>query len=372
MFVVGLGPIVAHCANLGFMVRLRPFGRATVSLGRRTTLFVGLAGLVACNSITGAGELEIASSTQQAADAGSGAADARADHVEETVPVEVDPPKTCPSAGWRCVPVAPDAWEGPVLVYEGTAESVPTCPTSMALTRLEANVGTPTGSHTCEDCSCGPATGITCSTTITQYNTSSCTDQLEPTMPLGATCLTTATNVDSVRIDMTPSGGSCAVQGGAPKLDPISWPSTIKACGAPSLLADGCAAGELCAPEAATPSKARHCIWKTGEDACPSAWPERVIAYAGVDDNRTCTGCGCTAPTRQCTGSVRYYSSSNQGCSGSSALSPIPTTCMVVKDRSGLVLVAADGSGSCGVSGQATPSGEVTGKDPSTLCCLPE
>lgn len=326
--------------------------------------------VVTCNAISGAGDLGIVAGGEDAAEAASSEPiDAG---VDETIVVPVEPPKACPSAGRQCVPFAPETWDGPLLVYDGEAAGIPTCPTSMALTRVEANGGTPTGSHTCGACSCGPATGVACSATVTQFNSSSCTDVLGSTTAIGSTCFATLNNVDSVRVDVASNGGSCAVQGGTPKLAPVTWPSAIKACGAPSLLADGCAAGELCVPEALAPFKARHCISKQGDETCPSGWDERLIAYRGIDDQRTCSGCGCGAPASQCTGSLRYYAQDSTCTSGLGELSTVPLSCKVVGNISGLRVPTLTGSGTCAATGVAKPSGGVTGKDPTTICCRPQ
>jgi hypothetical protein len=312
--------------------------------------------LVACNALTGSGDLTVRLDGDDASTEGADA----------SPPV---PPGACPSAGRRCVAAPPQGWDGPLFLYEGAEADVPACPTSMALTRVEAHGGAPTGGHTCSACSCGPATGITCSAMLTQFNSTTCTNQIGATTPIGTACVTTTVNVDSVSVSLTATGGSCAAQGGAATLEPIAWAGAVKACGAPTLLPDGCATGELCAPEPEPPFEARYCIAKKGDEACPPAFPDRLVAHEDVEDTRACSPCQCSPPAATCTGSLHYYAA-DANCAGASQSSPLPVTCRVVADLSGVHVSDLIPAGSCtAVTAASTPTGEVKAKAPVTVCC---
>src|SRR5262249_5711969 len=67
-----------------------------------------------------------------------------------------------------------------------------------------------------------------------------------------------------------------------------------------------CATGLFCVP----PATGFHvCVAQQGDDDCPSStYTEKHLAFAGVDDTRSCSVCTCGAPSGgKCTARISIY-----------------------------------------------------------------
>jgi hypothetical protein len=285
-----------------------------------------------------------------------------------------DPPSACPSAGHRCVPAAPgDGWTGPLVVYDGPLSGVSSCPSTMAISKVNARSGTPSGgAHTCSACTCGGVEAVTCEATLIEYWEGSCSVTQHRQM-MGLQCSSINSQTDRLQVETKATGGSCAPSGGVVAKGAVDWPGTVLACGAPDLLTSGCAVGEVCAPEPAAPFGARFCIAKAGDQACRAPWSTKSLAFGGYSDTRGCTGCSCGAPLGvACVGSFKHDNGSG-GCNNTQVTTySIPTTgCINTDPSAGAVLVdLAPSGGSCSPAATSTATGDVIPTDPTTVCCF--
>jgi hypothetical protein len=295
------------------------------------------------------------------------------DAAREIVPPE--PPQGCPSAGRRCVPAAPaGGWTGPLFVYDGPASGAPTCPSVMALPKLDAFSGSPSGgAHTCSGCSCGAVVGVTCEATLIEYWEGSCTVTQHRSV-LTTACTVINSQSDRLQTETRAVGGSCAPSGGTIAKGPIEWPAVVLACGAPELLTAGCAVDEVCAPEPRAPFAGSVCIARPGDQACPSPWSTKKLHYGSASDTRSCSMCSCDAPLGVVCSGTFAHDNGNGGCDGTQVTNyPLPTSSCINTDTSAgarVISLTASG-GACNAPAQSTPTGGITGADPVTVCCLP-
>ncbi len=285
--------------------------------------------------------------------------------------VEAAPAVGCPAPAHSCIPGAPDGWSGPLVVYDGPENDVPTCPSSMALARIDAHAGfSAPPTHACSACSCANGSGATCTAQLESYKDSDCTGT-SSTDELVTTCK--ALTGAGFKVGVTIKGGSCSPIGGIPTRPTPSWTSAVRACSAPSLLRTGCSDGMVCTPDAPTPFKTRHCISQAGDVACPgSVYTEKTLAVSALDDTRACTKCTCGSPANSCTGSVQIYA--NSTCSGSPQSVTIPRpTCTTPPPAAGSASVrlvtAFAGALTCPPSGGGAPTGGVAPSGFATICC---
>jgi hypothetical protein len=155
------------------------------------------------------------------------------------------------------------------------------------------------------------------------------------------------------------------LQAGAP-----TWAEDLRGCAAPTLLSDGCAVGEVCAPVPVPPFGANLCVANTGDAACPDGYTVKISGSGGVTDTRGCTECACgDASGVSCTGTLLLNNAS--GCGGGTTL-PIPlTSCTATSGNRGVKVQTLSGTGgSCPQSGGAL-TGSLAPKDLVTVCCLP-
>lgn len=344
-----------------------------------------LVGFVACNSISGSGELHAGGGPTEtpSPDDGSGASDSGSgDGVSEkrdaAPDVIIEPPKACPSAGRVCAPAAPPGWEGPLLVYDQTSAGAPACPANMALSKVNAHFGAPSGPHTCSACTCGAPTGVACTTTYRAFDDDGCGDAVGGVQTLTTACKAQDDTVESfIIVGNTASGGSCAKGGGVLQAGDVTWPSALLGCGAPALLTEGCPDGTVCAPEPAAPFRARHCIAQKGEAPCPTTGftKQLTTGYESVTDTRACAACNCGPPSGvTCNNTVQAYSNSG-ACNGNARTWAVnSTTCRGEFESASIRLMGAytTTGGSCAGAGPSAPSGGVAPKDPITVCCLPD
>lgn len=286
--------------------------------------------------------------------------------------VDPIPALACPNAGRSCVPDAPDGWTGPLVVYDGEENGVPKCPAAMNQARVDAHRGfhAPEAS-TCTACKCTPGSGVTCKATL--HSVLSCNGGMqasESELPIGE-CGAVFSGYQA-QVTFAASGGSCTAIGGVAQRAPVPWESKTRACGADGLLRTGCADGQICAPDPPSPFRAKHCVSKAGDVACPSgAYTDKLVAN-GVDDARGCTACSCGAPENNCKGNASYFTSpgASNPCSGAAKSAQFPADCP--SGASGVRLNSAVASApSCQPNGEATPTGDVVAGAPVTLCCRP-
>lgn len=362
---------------------------------RRATIFgftIACVAVVACNGLTGIGDLSVSSTAGDAgpdtspADVFTPPANDGGNDEGSVTPVDAGPPPLCPSAGNSCVQAAPSGWDGPFLLYSGDRNSAPDCPAIMP-SNDDENVGDPQGSITCADCKCGTPKNQTCGFTMQEYIDPNCTApeaaDVDPTM-----CQTADPDAGSGSVTVTTSlnGGFCDKSVGTKTPSDITWPNVARLCGrAGDFLSDGCPDGSLCVPDGVQPYLQHTCIRQMHADVdCPSGgpWTQKTTTFNNASDNRDCTtdGCSCDGPSGgTCTGSLHIYTASTT-CGGGFTTVKVPTTACTTgaPGESAKIFgnaTSITNTGSCnGGIGDGTPTavgGVGGGDDVNTICCVP-
>jgi hypothetical protein len=308
-----------------------------------------------------------------------------------------------------CVSAIPSGWTGYFALFDGAPATDPSCPNSFPTSAYLGNAGLTAPPDTCSTCSCGAATGGTCtlplsytvedgtcggtsycSGTYTLSGSSwngSCTGNTEfqggqDTCGVngGSQCNAGSApcNVSVTVPAATVTGAqSCAASGGTPTVTPTSWSELGVACNGETTVTTGCTGGSVCAPKPPSPFESGLCIEQTGVVTCPAgAFSTQHVFYTGVTDGRGCGACSCGAASgATCSADVTLYSAGTiNTCTGAVAtvqtggcanLSGNPT----VAGREASNITAPSG-GSCAASGGA-PTGAATPNTPTTFCCIP-
>lgn len=257
-----------------------------------------------------------------------------------------------------CVAEVPDGWSGPIVIREGSRETVE-CSGGYPIARLDVGTRPRTAAASCEDCGCG----------VNE-------DQCEAIAYTGRSC-------DGVSLDWEQSGpfdcsevprvgvgfgfkgvyvGGCGAIDAQPDLPIPHWDAPVVGCG-PKAVGGGCESAGVCAPTPADGSNV--CIYKDGAAACPSSYPARTIQYQRLEDDR-CSGC-CTsaAPPWSCE-VVSATAFSDQFCTDE--LKTDAGQCLLRDAGRFTVTTKAPATDSCEEPKGAM--GDVRGADPITACCV--
>ncbi len=108
-----------------------------------------------------------------------------------------------------------------------------------------------------------------------------------------------------------------------------------------------------------------------GDVACPAgAYSAPQVVFAGVDDQRTCSACGCEGPQSvTCTGTSTVYT--QPSCDGTSYVVAHDNLCASFPmDVRGVIFSVVASGGSCQETGGAA-TGSATATSPTTICCVP-
>lgn len=306
----------------------------------------------------------------------------------ETVYLCEDPCKDCFDfccASGRCVPTPPSGWEGPLLLWTGSAdyENVVYCPYTAPDRVFEGYAGFATD-ITCPSCECEPAP---CQLGGAVASASAVCQPGAPEVPIpapagwGGECVTVpaipAADVGAVRF-LEPTVGPCEpVTGPVPlKEDPFEFSLMGIACaGTPA--PNGCMPGQVCAPlEDLDVAGYRICLLKRGEEVeCPDDFPERQIFAQELDPSTAgCSECACGAPQgATCAALVAAYEQA--GCLGAPLSGPVSLgNDVCTLNQPGIPVTSLGASWTANQPGSCEPipsvsSGEPTLIEPSTFCC---
>lgn len=173
-----------------------------------------------------------------------------------------------------------------------------------------------------------------------------------------------------MRTDITATG-TCSSTG-TPIPAAAEWSTTKKFCRA-SLVGHGCTADHACV--AKTETAASQCALVEGAGACDGYGMTEADWYTGVDDQRTCGACFCSAVGGDCA-NVRVEVGSDYTCGDhglnladneKKCFSAYPDNAPYSPD---VRLVGAPTPAS-GCTATSTPSGTITPMGQQTLCCAP-
>lgn len=260
---------------------------------------------------------------------------------------------TCQGA--ECFDPAPSGWLGPALVSRG--ETAAQCAHGSEVFTAFADLQDVT--HTCP-CTCAPATGVTCSVTVTAFSDENCQnfDQAE-TFNSPGDCRHLDHDPQSTTYTETAntSAASCAAGVGEPVIPPVAWDTEVRGCG-PLEGID------------TVPDGFEVCIHREGDEPCPDTfYTERSLLFTDVDDTRECmTDCSCgPVTTTDCQAFVQSYT--GHTCNENVHETPQAPDCVFAFFDS-TQLISWSPTGACEPI-DATATGTVTATGPVTVCCAP-
>jgi hypothetical protein len=229
----------------------------------------------------------------------------------------------------------------------------------------------------CEGCGCDVGT-TTCTAKLWLYaDSNACSGDvgLANGSMLGITveptCSTDPIYYDmpgGIRADITPTG-TCSASG-SPIPAASDWNETKKFCRA-SNIGMGCTADHLCVPKTEAP--VAQCALVEGAASCEGFANTEDDWYTGVDDQRTCGACFCTAVGGDCN-NVTVRVGTDYGCSDSgNDLSDNEKICWFgsTEPYSPSVQLLGTATPAAGCMASSTPSGAITPTGQQTLCCAP-
>jgi hypothetical protein len=294
-----------------------------------------------------------------------------------------------------CLPVQPDGWGPPGLLWIGAEVNAPMCPDIAPAIGYEGHADLDTSPAACGTCSCSsPGGSCVLPATMTASSSNACTaggtgallTPFDPpagwdgscdsdgSIPAGKLC----GGVDCVRsvvigpLAMTELGCTPAAP---PATTIVAWKTFGLGCaGAAS---GSCPDhGEVCAAAASTPGFLT-CIYHEGDVDCPgfSLYADQHVLYEGADDTRGCSPCVCGAPEGgACSSRVSIYTDGACSALLDTVTVDSSTECVSVPKGSPLgsksatvPVYTAEGCPASG--GQST--GSIVPVTPSTFCCLP-
>lgn len=299
----------------------------------------------------------------------------------------------CPG---QCVPMAPEGWFAPVLLWQGPPEQEPPCPAEARYDGYHGHADLDAPTASCGVCDCEAPTGecglpsklmagsnscVTPGGVFTSFNAppgwdGSCTAQ--DAIPGGAQCNGSpcVKSLTSAPLTLTENGCSPYVK--TPGVLPLlgtTWKTSAVACQVSEY--PPCSPTQVCAPSA--DAGFATCIFTWGDDLpCPERYPERHVFYDDYSDSRGCSDCACGPPVgSDCTATLSVYQDS--ACKGAPA---IPGVNIFTKAEAycfdlgpGIALGSKTITKPTYLHGACEPSGgeqtgELTLLDPATFCCL--
>ena len=304
-----------------------------------------------------------------------------------------DANSSCPGT---CVPVLPpEGWEGPGLFWIGPEGTAPACPADVPVVAYEAHVGLITPPTSCGACSCSASAGDCAPPLSFTASSKSCGGGSGMLTPFDGPpawdgsctakdCISPApTCAHPMSVQSLTAGPLVVTEQGcmpstaiAPDPGTPSWTSAVLACRRGGFVDLGCDdPGETCLPFVAPP-EFTICLFHTSDVSCPDTYPEKHLVYDGIDDQRTCSACACSAPAgSSCTASLNVFKDS--ACSmplltstvGSSGAACVDLVLAGLPLGSKTITNLAYQPGSCVPSG-GEPSGTVEPAGPATFCCV--
>lgn len=298
-----------------------------------------------------------------------------------------DPPESCEGIG-ACEAAAPDGWNGPVVMMEGSSVVEPECEGDYDVLDITAFDGLEFLPAECE-CECGDASGASCDAEVELHQEPYLS--LLPKLP--ATCQGAAFGSDITTLTggeqpLTPSdgndgwswvvtanevsGGACLATETVSASEP-QFANRISGCGLSSAPQADCEPGQACVPATNEPL----CIWSGGSVDCPAGpYQERREIYDDWSDTRDCGACTCGAPDGACDDPTVEIG--GPGFGGQTVFVDISQTCTLVRHEDQPLIVDDFHTGrmspgdvaeaSCTPSAP-NPSGDVQPSSPVTLCC---
>ena len=281
-------------------------------------------------------------------------------------------PDCTPTA--QCVTADPTA--APIGLLTGTGP----CPTAGYGNATKIMSGP--NPLTCTGCSCKAPATVTCTTTLTSYNTAALCEADSTVVEKAGTFSTgddkscasiPAWSVDPsgdifgiVTTNFTAAVASGCTAAGAPVVPTLTWTSNGTFCATASI-GGGCGAGQVCVPSVGAGGGSPCQLFDGNKTSCPGgATP--LPWYTGSSGTASCGACACGAATGASCDNVSLSVGSDYGCSGFGNISSGGTLCFAAGiDQPGVQFSGTPTAPSCQASSPYT--GNLAAAGPKTLCC---
>jgi hypothetical protein len=299
-----------------------------------------------------------------------------------------------------CVPLPPAGWDGPYLLQTNPAGTVPECPSNAPVPAYTgfADPGEQPDAG-CTECACDRSNG-SCAPPASIFASALRCDAgtlfgapFDPPGGWDGGCTTS----DAVAAGAACNGSPCVasiVAGPVGVMDdgctpsktapvdagPPGFETSVVACTGSTSPAITCGDPHLtCTPSAPPSSGFLTCIFQEGDNPCPAGSPysEQHVVYAGFDDQRGCTPCGCGPPGSSCTATLAVFG--DDMCTAgliNAGISSAGASCFDLQ-AAGLplgskeVVGAKYNYGSCAPSGGDPTGGGFVPSGAATFCCIP-
>jgi hypothetical protein len=294
-------------------------------------------------------------------------------------------------SGYTCASV-PVGWQGPVVLWTGTVNTAPACPTSYPSQVFLAHNALSVPSYNCPSCTCTPMNAACGLITLSFDITSNCSAQAAWTgyvspkatcQPEYETLKSAMWNPNSLPMGSVqlaqplPASGSCTPSPVDATIPAPTWGADAQACGGASIAGAGCAIGQ-CLPKPSSPYGSSVCVFRSGVSSCPSSYPkpsgQNGQFYADFTDQRSCTQCSCGGVSCGQLGLSTSFDNTKNTCAAPSVNVPMDGSCVaipasqVVQGTETEWMTWTNGSPSCG-KGTSALVGAATPADPITVCC---
>jgi hypothetical protein len=281
---------------------------------------------------------------------------------------------------FECVDAPPAGWTKPGAFYLGASmNQIPDCPPNDPAPKAQGGFGLMFDDCSCHDCGCDSRSGQSCDRLIIDLyqNATDCTGTKQVNMSTDNRCATGLFDGMSVETTTNYVAGTCPATGGEVLFKPA--PTFSKR-------------GEVCEPDAVGKCSQKNavcaakivdgafgpkaCTSKSGDQACPTGYPNKTVLYQDTTDTRGCGMCVCNPPANDCKATVTYFEGGNGDCNASNppgtavtgtlgVCQSVPPQILSVKFG---VLTWPSATDGCTPSG-GQPTGTVVGAMPITVCC---
>lgn len=274
-------------------------------------------------------------------------------------------PRAACETAKRCIPLAPDDWEGPAARFTaaGVADP-PSCPESLGRTLVAGHLDLASPAAECT-CACGAPIGASCSrTSAADFSESSCITALG-----GGAVNTTCSSLGGqapgyiLSVPSVDSGICQALPGESlPDAERSNARSLCVSAAATTACTDQPGA---CLSET---TDGVYCISRPGANSCPerSVYTERELVFTGITDSRGCSQCSCGNAEGTCQGTVTLFSAGD--CAGAPTVRAANDQCVAETSFDTGFLTVNTVSATCAPT-TSNPLGTVLATNVVTLCC---
>jgi hypothetical protein len=285
--------------------------------------------------------------------------------------------QVAPACDGACVPLPPEGYNDPVVLWMGDEADAPRCE-DWGATQVAQGRAEPEAAFECPACECSPPICELPEEIGTSVAPFCGGEQRTLEAPAGwdGSCFAADEPLSGVRsIAVTTTAGGCTASAEAFVKPEPKWGKFGRACrtkGEAGACKEG---GKVCVAGAGDDPSAevRVCVAPFEKDECPDyRYPEKVVLYEGADDTRSCTECRCEGSGAECNARITAHSVATCTESALSFPASIAGNCI----SNALPVTAAsmeaewmvNEPGTCAlVPGQ--PSGSVVPTKPFIYCC---